>query len=82
VVAEDFVHSINRIKTDPQSRRLQCRGDHRGSGPRSAHRRAQDKNPAAPLPDYLTFVIVMSKAQWDAHGRDADKDAFGIGPTS
>ena len=38
------------------------------------------KTPAAPLPDYLTFVIVMSKAQWDAHGRDADKDAFGIGP--
>ena len=24
--------------------------------------------------------MVMSKAQWDAHGRDADKDAFGIGP--
>ena len=81
VVAEDFVHSINRIKTDPQSRQAYNVAEVTEvlvRDPRTVV--LKTKNPAAPLPDYLTFVIVMSKAQWDAHGRDADKDAFGIGP--
>ncbi len=81
VVAEDFVHSINRIKTDPQSRQAYNVAEVTEvlvRDPRTVV--IKTKNPAAPLPDYLTFVIVMSKAQWDAHGRDADKDAFGIGP--
>ena len=81
VVAEDFVHSINRIKTDPQSRQAYNVAEVTEvliRDPRTIV--LKTKSPAAPLPDYLTFVFVMSKAQWDAHGRDADKDAFGIGP--
>jgi peptide/nickel transport system substrate-binding protein len=81
VVAEDFVHSINRIKTDPQSRQAYNVAEVSEVTIRDPHTIVvKTRTPAAPLPDYLTFVIVMSKAQWDKHGRDADKDAFGIGP--
>jgi len=81
VVAEDFIHSINRIKTDPQSRQAYNVAEVSEvtiRDPRTIV--VKTKTPASPLPDYLTFVIIMSKAQWDAHGRDADRDAFGIGP--
>jgi peptide/nickel transport system substrate-binding protein len=81
VVAEDFVHSINRIKTDPQSRQAYNVAEVSEVTVRDPRTVViKTKTPAAPLPDYLTFVFVMSKAQWDKHGRDADKDAFGIGP--
>ena len=81
VVAEDFVHTVNRIKTDPQSRQAYNVAEITEvtvRDPRTVV--VKTKTPAAPLPDYLTFVEVMSKAQWDKLGRDADKDAFGIGP--
>jgi peptide/nickel transport system substrate-binding protein len=81
VVAEDIVHTINRMKTDPQSRQ--------------AHRVAYIKEvivrepgvvvlkttePAATLLEYLKSVIVTSKAQWDKLGKEADKEAIGAGP--
>ena len=81
VVAEDIVHTINRMKTDPQSRQ--------------AHRVAYIKEvivrepgvvalkttePAATLLEYLKSVIVSSKAQWDKNGKEADKEAIGAGP--
>src|SRR5215475_8100610 len=82
VIAEDFVHSINRIKTDPQSRQAYHVADIKEvliRDPRTIV--IKTKRPSAPLLDYMIFVIVTSKAQWDSHGRDADRDfPYGIGP--
>ena len=82
VVAEDFVHSIDRIKTDPQSRQAYHVAGVKEVQIRDARTIViKTSKPAAPLLDYLIFVIVTSKAQWDAHGRDADRDfPYGIGP--
>lgn len=81
VVAEDFVHTVNRLKNDPQSRQGYNVADVSEVSVRDPRTVVvKTKTPAAPLLDYLAFVIVMSKAQWDKNGHDADKDAFGIGP--
>ncbi|MFK8251771.1 ABC transporter substrate-binding protein [Ancylobacter terrae] len=82
VVPADFVHSVERMRTDPQSRQA-----YRVSQIASIEARGDDsvviktKAPLATLPDYLTQVVVTSKAQWDAHGRDADREQpYGAGP--
>jgi peptide/nickel transport system substrate-binding protein len=82
VVPEDFVHSINRIKTDPQSRQQYHVADVKEVQIRDARTIVvKTSRPAAPLLDYMIFVIITSKAQWDAHGADADRIAtYGIGP--
>jgi peptide/nickel transport system substrate-binding protein len=82
VVAEDFIHSINRIKTDPQSRQAYHVADIKEvliRDPRTIV--IKTKKPSAPLLDYMIFTIVTSKAQYDKYGRDADREApYGIGP--
>jgi peptide/nickel transport system substrate-binding protein len=82
VVPEDFVHSINRAKTDPQTRqafRVSEITEVQIRDPRTVV--LKTKNPAAPLLSSLFQVIITSKAQWDKHGRDADRDhPYGIGP--
>jgi len=81
VVLEDFVHSINRAKTDPQTRqafRVQDITDVQIRDPRTLV--LKTKSPAAPLLSSLFQVIVTSKAQWDLHGKDADRDhPYGVG---
>jgi peptide/nickel transport system substrate-binding protein len=82
VVPADFVHSVNRMRTDPQSRqayRVSQIADIQAEGDDSVIIKTTE--PLATLPDYLTQVIVTSKAQWDAHGRDADRSyPYGAGP--
>src|SRR6185437_11995076 len=69
------------IKTDPQSRQAYNVAEITEVAIRDPRTIVlKTKTPSAPLPDYLTFVEIMSKAQWDKLGKDADKDAFGIGP--
>ena len=82
VVPDDVVHSINRMKTDPQSKQA-----HRVSYVAEVQVRdphtvvLKTTEPLATLLEYLKSVIITSKAQWDAHGKDADRDfAYGVGP--
>ena len=81
VLAEDIVHTIDRMRTDPQSRQA-----HRVAYVKEAFVRSPDvvvlktTKPAATLLEYLKSVIVTSKAQWDKNGKEADKEAIGAGP--
>lgn len=82
VVPEDIVHSINRMKNDPKSRQ-----QHRVSYIAAVEVRdpqtvvIKTKEPVTTLLEYLRSVIVTSKAQYDAHGADADRDfPYGAGP--
>ena len=82
VVPADFVHTVERIKTDPQSHhqyRVAAIAKVEVRDPETVV--VKTKEPTATLLDALSEVIVTSKAQWDAHGKAADRDyAFGIGP--
>lgn len=82
VVPADFIHSVDRMRTDPQSRQAYRVSQITGIEARGADSVVVKTNaPLATLPDYLTQIVVTSKAQWDAHGRDADKEfPFGAGP--
>ena len=82
VVLEDFVHSIDRVKHDPQTRQAYHVANVTAVEIRDPLTLVlRTKRPDAPLLDYLNQVIITSKAQWDAHGKDADRDyAYGIGP--
>jgi peptide/nickel transport system substrate-binding protein len=82
VVAEDFVHTVERIRTDPQSRqqfRVVNIAEVQVRDPETVV--LKTTVPTATLLEYLVEVIVTSKAQWDAHGKAADRDyAVGVGP--
>ena len=82
VVPEDFVHSIWRVRNDPQTRQAYHVADIDQVEVRDPLTLVvKTTRPNAALLDYFDEVIITSKAQWDAHGKDADRDyAYGIGP--
>lgn len=82
--AEDVVHSINRIKTDPQSKQRQNVTPVAAASVIDDHTvRITTKQPTAPLVEYLfDRVIITSKAIHDQYGAEvADrKHPLGFGP--
>lgn len=82
VVAADFVHSIERIRSDPQSKQKHnVRLIKEASTPDEQTLVIKTTEPVAPMLDFFSRIIVTSKAQYDKLGPAADKDApFGAGP--
>lgn len=82
VVVEDFVHSINRANTDPQSKQKHnVRYIREVQTPDAETLVLKTTEPVAPLLEFLQRVIVTSKAQFDKLGPNADREApVGAGP--
>ncbi|MGH7772683.1 MAG: ABC transporter substrate-binding protein, partial [Candidatus Binatia bacterium] len=84
VTAADVVHSINRVRTDPQSKQKQNIAPIANAAVVDDHTvRITTKEPTAPLTEYLfDRLIITSKAIYDKHGPDvADrKYPLGAGP--
>lgn len=82
LVAADIAHSVNRAKTDPQSKQK-----HNVRYMKDVQ--IKDENtvvitttePVAPMLEYFSRLIITSKALHAKHGPAADKEApFGLGP--
>jgi peptide/nickel transport system substrate-binding protein len=84
LTADDVVHSINRISSDPQSKQKQNIGPIKETLALDKHTvRIVTNKPTASLLEYLfDRVIITSKDLYDQHGpRDADrKYPWGWGP--
>lgn len=82
VVAEDFTHSIDRIRNDPNSKqkhRLNYVAGVEIRDPQTVVIKTTE--PTATLLEYLKSVIITSKALYDKYGADADKEyPIGAGP--
>lgn len=81
VTAADVVHSINRIKTDPQSKQKQNIAPIANVEAVDARTvRITTKNPTAPMPEYLfDRVIITSKAIFDKYGAEVADRQYPIG---
>lgn len=82
VLAEDIIHSFDRIRNDPDSKQK-----HRLNYVASVEIRdpqtvvVKTTEPTATLLEYLKSVIITSKALYDKYGADADRDyPIGAGP--
>ncbi len=82
VVAADIIHSVNRAKNDPQSRQKHnVRYIESVEAPDDHTIIMKTTEPLATLLDFLRQLIITSKAQFDAKGEAADREApFGFGP--
>jgi peptide/nickel transport system substrate-binding protein len=84
LTAEDVIHSINRINTDPQSKQKQNTGPLKEAIALDKHTiKLITKEPTASLLEYLfDRVIITAKDLYDKHGaRDADRRyPWGWGP--
>jgi peptide/nickel transport system substrate-binding protein len=82
VVPEDVVHSIDRIRNDPNSKqkhRLNYVAEVLVRDPQTVV--VKTTEPTATLLEYLKSVIITSKALYDAHGKDVDREyPIGAGP--
>lgn len=81
VTAADVVHSINRIRTDPQSKQKQNIAPIANVEAVDARTvRFTTKTPTAPLPEYLfDRVIITSKAIFDKYGAEVADRQYPIG---
>ncbi len=84
LVAADIVHSVNRAKTDVQSKQKHnVRYVKEVLTPDEHTVIVKTTEPVAPMLEYFSRLIVTSKALFDKHGPAVDKEApFGIGPYS
>ncbi|MCL6709067.1 ABC transporter substrate-binding protein, partial [Pseudomonas sp. R2.Fl] len=82
VVAEDIVHSFDRIRNDPDSKQKHRLNYVAGVEIRDPQTIVvKTTEPTATLLEYLKSVIITSKALYDKYGADADKDyPIGAGP--
>jgi peptide/nickel transport system substrate-binding protein len=84
VTAADVVHSINRIRNDPQSKQKQNIAPIANVEALDTHTvKISTKNPTAPMTEYLfDRVIITSKAIYDKYGPEAAdrKHPVGAGP--
>lgn len=82
VTSADIVHSVNRAKNDPQSRQKHnVRYIASVEAPDDYTVIMKTTEPLATLLDFLRQLIITSKAQFDAKGEAADRDApVGFGP--
>jgi peptide/nickel transport system substrate-binding protein len=82
VVAADIIHSVNRAKNDPQSRQKHnVRYIESVEAPDDHTIIMKTTEPLATLLDFLRQLIITSKAQFDAKGEAADREApVGFGP--
>lgn len=83
VTAADFVHSINRIKSDPQSKQKHNIAPIAGVEVVNDRTfKITTKGPTAPLLEYLSQVIITSKGVYERYGSDsADREhPTGAGP--
>jgi peptide/nickel transport system substrate-binding protein len=81
VTAADVVHSINRIKTDPQSKQKQNITPIANVEAVDSHTvKITTKQPTAPMTEYLfDRVIITSKAIHDKYGPDVADRRYPIG---
>ena len=80
VVPEDVVHSIDRMRNDPnsmQKHRLNYVADAVVRDPETVVLKTTE--PTATLLEYLKSVIVTSKAQYEAHGDEAYDPEYSVG---
>jgi peptide/nickel transport system substrate-binding protein len=79
--AEDVVHSINRIRTDPQSKQRQNIAAIANESVIDSHTvRIVTKEPTAPLLDYLfDRIMITSKAIYDKYGPEVADRQYPIG---
>lgn len=82
VVAADVIHSINRAKNDAQSRQKHnVRYIASAEAPDDHTIIMKTTEPLATLLDFLRQLVITSKAQFDARGEAADREApIGFGP--
>ena len=82
VIAADIIHSVNRAKNDPQSRQKHnVRYIESMEAPDDYTIILKTTEPLATLLDFLRQVVITSKAQFDAKGEAADREApVGMGP--
>ena len=82
VVAADVLHSINRAKNDAQSRQKHnVRYIASAEAPDDHTIIMKTTEPLATLLDFLRQLVITSKAQFDARGEAADREApIGFGP--
>lgn len=81
MTAADVVHSINRIRTDPQSKQRQNIAPIASAEAVDTHTvRITTKTPTAPLLEYLfDRVIITSKAIFDKYGPEVADRKYPIG---
>ncbi|MDZ4344714.1 MAG: ABC transporter substrate-binding protein [Candidatus Binatia bacterium] len=81
LTAEDVVHSINRIRTDPMSKQRQNISAIAGESVIDKHTvRITTKEPTAPLLDYLfDRIMITNKAIYDKYGPDVADRQYPIG---
>jgi peptide/nickel transport system substrate-binding protein len=84
VVVADIVHSVNRAKNDPQSKQKHnVRYVKEVLTPDAETIVIKTTEPVAPMLEFLSRLIITSKALFDKHGPAVDREApFGIGPYS
>ena len=82
VTSADIIHSVNRAKNDPQSRQKHnVRYIASVEAPDDYTVVMKTTEPLATLLDFLRQVVITSKAQFDAKGEAADREApVGFGP--